>query len=299
MITEEMITDFKSHNWLMWDFCMKHDCGAEVYLELSQRYGIGAKDQTSMVDADAFVAGFVHDELGGDLSKLEHCSLLRSDCKTPFYKSGATAIGDLNDVLLSKIAQLVCLERSAFSLDRLVYVRIFTTPKLFGKAMPKGFPALRKAGASEGLIEKGCKLADLRYTLGNVVALPQEFCRTWWNKFPDRFDLFLEGLLKGLDDVENSTFRQLIQENQNLFAGGKSAFLHRHFLQDFSLNMGEAYAMQPFAKEDVNGDAEAYLQSAEQFLDGAIKVITCRAKGIVDCLRMALKDVAPSYGLTL
>ena len=195
MISEEMITDFKSHNWSMWDFCMKHNCDAEVYAELSQRYGSGAQD----VDADAFVAGFIHDELGGDLSKLGHCSLSQGDCETPFYKAGASAVGDLNDVLLRKIAQLVCLGSSAFPLDRLVYVRIFTTPKLFGKAMPNGFTALRKAGASEDLIEKGRELADLRYTLGNVVALPQEFCRTWWNRFPDRFDLFLEGLLKGLD----------------------------------------------------------------------------------------------------
>ena len=301
MITDEMITDFKSRNWSMWDFCMKHDCGAEVFLELSQRYGIGicTKDQTNLVEADAFVAGFVHDELGRDLSKLGHCSLLRSDCKIPFYKSGATVDGDLNDALLRKITQLVHFESPVFSFERLVYVRIFTTPNLFGRAMAQGFPALRRAGASEGLIEKGRKLADLRYTLGNIIALPKEFCKIWWNKFPDRFDLFLDGLLKGLDCVETSPFRQLIQENQNFFAGGKSAFLHRHFLQDFSLNMGKAYASQAFKKEDANVDAEAYLQSAELFIDGALKVITCRAKRIIDCLRDALQDIASSYGLTL
>ena len=215
-----------------------------------------------------------------------------------FYKSGATEDGDLNDALLRKIAQLVYLESPVLPRDRFVYVRIFTTPKLFGNAMSKGFSALRKAGASEGLIEKGRKLADLRYTLGNIIALPQEFCRIWWNRFPDRFDLFLEELLKGLDCVEPSSFRQLIQANQDLFAGGKSAFLHRHFLQDFSLNMGEAYALQTFAKEDANGDAGDYLQSAELFIDGALKVIACRAKGIIDCLRNALKDIASSYGLT-
>ena len=102
MITDEMITDFKSRNWTMWDFCTKHDCGAEVFLELSQRYCIGAKGQVNFVDADAFVAGFVHDELGGALSNLGHCSLLQSDCKMSFYKIGARVDGDLNDTLLRK-----------------------------------------------------------------------------------------------------------------------------------------------------------------------------------------------------
>lgn len=299
MITENMVADFKSRTWTMMDFCMKYDCGAEDFLALCQRFGTERNVQSEMVDADSFVAGFIHDELGGVLSKLGSCSLKQSDCQTLFYRNGAEAGGDLNDALLRNVAKLVCLGSSSFPLDRLVYVRIFTTPKLFGNAGPKGFSALRRAGASEYLIEKGRKLTGLRYTLGNIIALPQAFCRTWWYRFPDRFDLFLNELIKGLDDVENSPFRQLIQENHDFFVDGKSAFLRRHFLQDFSLNMGEAYAMPPFSKADANGNAEAYLRSAELFIDAAIKVISSRAEKIVECLRSALEGLAPSFGLTV
>ena len=295
MITEEMISDLKSHSCTMMEFCTKYDCKAEVFAELCQYLTTQDTSLTDEVEADVFLAGFIHDELGGELSRLASCDLSPENFKTQFYQNGS---------VWKRVFQLVWPKEFSFMFGRLEYAQIFSTQELFGRAMPKGFTALRRAGASEELVEKGRKLARLRNTIGNIMALPPtsvdgcSFRSIWRNDYPARFDKFFDELMKSLDS-ESATYHKLIQLYPIFFAGGKSDFLKRHFLQNFSRDMGEAYMMRTFTKEDANADADAYLESAEVFIDAAIKVIESRAERIVACLRVALKEKASTFGLTL
>ena len=294
-MNQELIDAFLSRNvWTMIDFCTQYDCDAEVFLELSNRFqGV---DRAEFVDSRAFLNGFIHDELANDINNFENVSLTIQQCRVPFYRCGASGSLDLNSTVLRHIGHFLwSSDVYENNFRNLVFTRIFSFSDMLGKAMGNGFASLRNAGASQELIERGKELVSLRDTVGNIIALPRGrvgdmyFIKYLTDHCSNRFDLLLDKMLYALGDGD-SEYRNLINANQWYFNGGVEGFLANHVLDSFRTDMGDAFGMEIFHRDESQTDAHSYLLKAEKYIDAAIKTIRSRSQQIVSLLGKSLKD---------
>ena len=115
-------------------------------------------------------------------------------------------------------------------------------------------------------------------------------------RYHDRFDLFLGDLLKVLPCYESADchLAELCRANSWFFADGANAFLARHFLREFESDMGNAYGMEVFSKEDCKSDPAGYLSNAAQYIDAAVNAIENRSKRIIERIKLQLKSQSRS-----
>lgn len=290
-MNQELIDAFLSRNvWTMIDFCTQYDCDAEVYLELCDRY------RTGSVDSRDFLNGFIHDELANDINNFENVSLTIQQCGDTFYKSGASGSLDLNSTALRHIGHFVwSSDVYENNFNNLVFTRIFSFSDILGRAMANGFASLRNAGASQELIGRGKELVSLRDTVGNIIALPRGrmgnlyFIRYLADHCSNRFDLLLGKVLPALEG-RDSECRNLISANQWYFNGGVKGFLADHLLDSFRTDMGDAFGMEIFHRDESQTDAHSYLLKAEKYINAAIKTIRSRSRQIVSLLDKSLRN---------
>ncbi len=289
-VTDEMIEAFASREWTMQDFCMTYDCSPQVFWQLDNRSPTDASD---LISPNMFISGFIHDEMHGDILGFRSKSMEIADCKEGFYKRGANMGGFLNDVAIRNIYRLLwesgtCTEK----LHELYFVKMFSTAKLFGRNMGEGFTALRYANAPQELIEKGKSLAAVQYTIGNVMPLPRVLFEYWRDSHLERFDLFFKEMMSVIsgNDMGNSQLTRICGEIAWFFKGGERGFLDRQFLTEFETDMGLAYGMHEFNKNDCRTDPQAYLTDANQYIDAALNVITRRTEQLIERIRLHLAN---------
>jgi hypothetical protein len=105
----------------------------------------------------------------------------------------------------------------------------------------------------------------------------------------NRFDLLLDKVLLALEG-RDSECRNLINANQWYFNGGAEGFLANHVLDSFRTDMGDAFGMEIFHRDESQTDAHGYLLKAEKYIDAAIKTIRSRSRQIVSLLDKSFKD---------
>ena len=293
---QNLINSFLSQNWTMLDFCMHHDCTAEVYMDLCRQFpNRKVVHANVIVEPAEFLKGFIHDELDGQIQNFQQASLDVNSCRNKFYcEGGNRQVGVFNEVLLRRIGHFIWdsddYERNS---GNMIFTHIFSTASMFGNAMPAGFSALRRAGAGPELITKGKELSRLRYTIGNIVMLPsgcvggRHLYGYLNSRYEGRFDLLLNELLH-IDACDNQILLSLVDINRWYFEGGSRKFLSRHQMDELENDMGNAFAMDIFNRDESRTNRQAYLKKAEVFIDAAIKAIKARSCRFIEKLSLGL-----------
>lgn len=236
-----------------------------------------------------FVAGYIHDELGGRLKGLENAELLLSSCKNDFYRDRMPSSTWPNVYLVNRIFMSVCSGCADYAFRQdLTCDLIFNNKTLFGNAMADGFAPLRQAGADERLINKGKEFVSLRFTIGNFIPLPMTktdgtyLKKVWKEDYTDRFDLLLDEIVAKMAKPDESALSHLIKAADWYFGDNADAFVDRFYLED--IRTSAVNRVTRFTKTDLHKDSVAYLACAEQYLDFAIASIRARSRRIIVAL---------------
>ena len=122
--------------------------------------------------------------------------------------------------------------------------------------------------------------------------LPRVLFEYWRDSHLERFDLFFKEMMSVISghDMGNSQLTRICGEIAWFFKGGERGFLERQFLTEFETDMGLAYGMHEFNKDDCRTAPQVYLTDANKYIDAALNVITRRTEQLIERIRLHLAN---------